>query len=84
MNHGLCKNCWWYKAIKGEGYKIVGRHFYRHDGEGVCYMHTCSPCLVTEEKYIVAGDSYCPDYCNRGRENKIMKMTLEEWLKGLK
>lgn len=80
MNHGLCKNCWWYKVTKGEGYKFVGNHLVRHSGEGICYMQTINPCSGIEERYITNGDSYCPDYCNREKTNKTDKLTLEEWL----
>ena len=83
MNHGRCKNCWWYKVTHGEGYKVIGARLVKHDGEGVCYMHTTSPCTDYEEKHIVKGDSYCPDYCNRERTNRKDKMTLEEWLENL-
>lgn len=84
MNHGRCKNCWWYKVTHGEGYKVVCGHLVKHEDEGVCYMHTTFPCTVYEEKHIVGGDSWCPDYCNRERTNKKDKMTLEEWLKNIK
>ena len=84
MNHGRCKNCWWYKVTHGEGYKVIGGRLVKHDGEGVCYMHTTFPTTDYEEKHFVQGGSWCPDYCNRERTNKKDKMTLEEWLKSIR
>jgi hypothetical protein len=84
MNHGRCKNCWWYKVTNVEGYKVIGKRLVKQEGEGICYMHTIYPCKDYEEKHIVSSHSWCPDYCNRERINKQDKMTLDEWLKGLK
>ena len=84
MNHGRCKNCWWYKMLHGDGYQVIGYRLYRNSGSGICYMHTVNPARDTEEPYHIGGDSWCPDYTNRERTNKSDKMTLDEWLESIK
>ena len=82
MNHGYCINCWWYKAMTNKHAFLASEGITTDWGKGRCYMHNAG----NEDEYgndykIVAGDCYCPDYCNRARGNKELKMTLEEWIK---
>lgn len=84
MNHGKCKNCWWYKMLHGDGYEIIANKVYKTDGNGICYMHTVNPGRDIEEPYHIDGDSWCPDYSNRERTNKRDKLTLDEWLNNLR
>ena len=84
MNHGRCKNCWWYKMLHGDGYQVIGYRLYRNSGSGICYMHTVNPARYIEEPSYIGGDSWCPDYTNRERTNKSDKMTLDEWLESIK
>jgi len=84
MNHGHCKNCWWYKTLHQEGYKLQNGRLVKSQGDGICYMHTVWPGMDIEEPHIVNCDSWCPDYCNRARTNKKDKLTLEEWLNDIK
>ena len=86
MNHGYCKNCWWWKVGEGLNFgntskefkelyeKITGREL--PTAFGFCYTQNSElgPCKVTRE------DSYCPDYTNRKKEEK-KNGTLEDWIK---
>ena len=64
MNHGQCKNCWWYWITTKTRHKLS-------PGEGFCLMQSS-----IYEPEIVSEDSYCPDYINRKKE----KETLETWI----
>lgn len=76
MNHGYCKNCWWYWPLTQGGYKIENFNVIQISGNGLCYMHNGSYDSYQEVKE----NSYCPDYCNRKKYNIINKQTLNEWL----
>lgn len=81
-NHGYCINCWWYKTLISRHLDLTPNGIKEDLGNGRCYMHNAG----NEDEYgndykIVTGDCYCPDYCNRARGNKELKMTLEEWIK---
>lgn len=68
MNHGYCKNCWWWDNKVAEVFKY-----------GKCYMHKGE-----NEPYTPAAeDGYCPDYTNRKKEEKKCG-TLEDWIKNAK
>lgn len=81
MNHGYCKNCWWYKSTVLQHYYFDGSgQLTKHPGGGRCYKHHAG----NEDEYgndykIVASDCYCPDYCNRKKEEKTSG-TLEDWI----
>ena len=76
MNHGYCINCWWYQVVKGRHYILTKDGFKEKLGNGKCYMFNSDEGNFTR----MEGDSYCPDYLNRKRGDKIQKMTLEQWL----
>lgn len=65
MNHGYCKNCWWWEPIK---FDLKEARWTL----GICW------CWKNQIRH----DSYCPDYCNRKREDK-KNGTLEEWIKNI-
>ena len=76
-NHGYCKNCWWYKETHTEKYAVLNGRIQRIDGSaGRCYMQNGDGTPYKE----VIGSSYCPDYINRKKGNRIGKQTLEEWI----
>lgn len=75
MNHGYCKNCWWWYLIKGQSYEISQGKLVEHEAHGICLMHSSISFF-----YHIGGSSYCPDYCNRNRVNKRDKQTLEQWI----
>jgi hypothetical protein len=83
MNHGKCKNCWWYKMMHDERYRIIANRIFKDESDGICYMFTVNPKTNAEIVYYVNGGSWCPDYTNRKRTNKSNKMTLDEWLNNL-
>ena len=66
MNHGYCKNCWWWEVIPTLCIEMNGK----------CHMHNgdTEPYTITKE------NSYCPDYTNRKKEEK-KSGTLEDWIK---
>ena len=68
MNHGCCKNCWWWKFYTHIGFK--NKEF------GKCYMQNSENGYFTYS----SEDEYCPDYVNRKKEEKKVG-TLDEWLK---
>ena len=76
MNHGYCKNCWWYFSIKVGGYKLEKGKIIPYIGNGYCYMHNGDKEPFKETKET----DYCPDYGNRKKYNIINKQTLEEWI----
>ena len=84
MNHGRCKNCWWYKMLHGDTYQVIGYRLIKTDGSGICYMHTVNPGTDIEEPSYIGGESWCPDYINRERYNRDGKQTLVEWLNEIK
>ena len=71
MNHGYCKNCWWWKmnlyiAIPGT--------------KGICYMQSRNVGIDGAEILVETKESdYCPDYTNRKKEEK-KSGTLKEWI----
>jgi len=67
MNHGYCKNCWWWDYWKSLGIKQT--RF------GKCYIHNGNhePYVTTSE------EGYCPDYVNRKKEEK-KSGTLKDWI----
>lgn len=77
MNHGKCINCWWYQAIHGRHFIPTMFGLKEKFGNGKCYMQNSDEGIFTR----VEGDSYCPDYLNRGKGDRIQRMTLDEWLK---
>lgn len=68
MNHGRCKNCWWWDS----GYSMLPT-FEAMNGR--CYMQGGN---ITRE------DSYCSDYVNREKETKKCGETLMDWRKSIK
>ena len=59
MNHGYCKNCWWWK-----------RHLSLAipQTRGICYMQSRNiDCPCAEIFHETPEDTYCPDYINRKR-----------------
>ena len=70
MNHGYCKNCWWLEETNPKFAIITSDGLKEFPCEGLCWMHGG----------MVNGDSYCPDYCNRKKEEK-KSGTLEDWIK---
>ena len=80
MNHGLCINCWWYKAMKDRHWIFTAKGALENLGNGKCYMHNGGNDVDADYK-LVDGGCYCPDYCNRKRGNREFGMTLDEWIK---
>ena len=86
MNHGYCKNCWWWECRENLHFGNISKEFKeiweRQKGKpfpttfGHCYMENSDlgPFKVTRE------DCYCPDYTNRKKEEK-KSGTLEDWIK---
>lgn len=88
MNHGYCKNCWWWKCESAihpskisKEYRevwesLTDKPFPKSDGK--CYMQNSNagPYKVTKE------DDYCQDYTNRKKEEKKYG-TLDEFIKTL-
>ena len=72
MNHGYCKNCWWWKRHSPVAIPWA---------KGACYMQSRNIGIAGAEflKYTREID-YCPDYVNRKAEEK-RNGTLENWLK---
>lgn len=59
MNHGRCKNCWWW-----------GRHpsLAIPQTRGICYMQSRNTDCPGAEVFHESGENeYCPDYINRKR-----------------
>lgn len=83
MNHGYCTNCWWYKVMEAKHIVFIPNYGLKENwGHGRCYMHNSGEKDEYGNDYTnVVGRDYCPDYCNRNRENRKSKMTLEEWIK---
>ena len=75
-NHGWCKNCWWYKEIQGERWCATKLGLANLSGYGLCYMHRENETPYSKKD----SNSYCPDYVNRGKEEKRGHETLEEWI----
>lgn len=71
MNHGYCKNCWWWDVYKSITIPQV---------KGACYMQSKN-IDVPGAEYIreTKATDYCPDYTNRKKEEK-KSGTLENWL----
>ena len=76
MNHGRCKNCWWYKELQGENWRVTGAGLMKNAGHGLCYMHKDNDTPYTEKD----GDSYCWDFTSRKKELRSGFETLEEWM----
>ncbi len=72
MNHGKCKNCWWYWFIRGTQYKLCQGKLTSFPGHGICFMHS-----TKYKPHRMDEDSWCPDYINYKKE----KMKLEDWIK---
>ena len=60
MNHGYCKNCWWNKETKPKFTIVTSEGLKEFPSEGKCFMHN----------KMVNGNSYCPDYTNKKKEEK--------------
>ena len=77
MNHGYCKNCWWWLADQKPCYGVVNGRICRISPEkGKCYMQNSDEGSFK----ITGGNAYCPDYVNRKKEEK-KNGTLEEWIR---
>ena len=86
MNHGYCKNCWWWRcesnvhpANISKEFKTVwellnDKPFPRVWGD--CHMQLGENVL----EHRTMEDSWCPDYINRKKEEK-KSGTLEDWIK---
>ena len=84
MNHGYCKNCWWWKCdgkptnVPKE-WKTVWEVLNNKPFpvcSGRCWMRLGDGEMVTMTKET----DYCPDYINRKKEEK-KNGTLENWIK---
>ena len=84
MNHGYCKNCWWWKRFSGDEKDTPANpdlgvlYLVLQPSYGRCWMQIGDGELVrmTHEK------NYCLDYVNRKKEEK-KSGTLEDWVKTL-
>ena len=85
MNHGYCKNCWWWKYAHSfyntpSPNPITNLVYLSKEtevgGVGKCYMQNSDAGPYT----ITTGNSYCLDYINRKKEEK-KSGTLEEWIR---
>lgn len=80
MNHGRCKNCWWWKVTRGCRYELDKNGLTYIKAKGVCYCWSYnvgdkgSEILSDQEE-----DGYCPDYWNRKKGEKEMG-TLDAWI----
>lgn len=76
MNHGYCKNCWWYKESQKRRLISVPIGV-----KGICYMQSKNVGIEGAEllKEVTSVD-YCPDYINRAKEVKYGGKTLDEWI----
>lgn len=71
MNHGYCKNCWWWK--RHLSLTIV-------QDKGICYMQSKNIDIPGAEFFKETNEnSYCPDYTNRKKQEK-KNGTLEKWI----
>lgn len=81
MNHGHCKNCWWWKwshpLFDTTNLLNLAKEL-EIGGVGKCYMQNGDDATYA----ITRGDSYCPDYVNRKKEEKRAG-TLDEFIKTL-
>ena len=71
MNHGYCKNCWWWK-----------RHLSITIpwAKGICYMQSKNIDIPGAEYFHETKEiDYCPDYINRKKEEK-KSGTLNDWI----
>ena len=82
MNHGYCKNCWWWDKCykpsdKDQASAIIERFFKNPEPPlyGRCWMKIGDGELVT----MTPETSYCRDYINRKKEER-KNGTLERWL----
>lgn len=80
MNHGRCKNCWWYLQTEPPKWTPTKWSLILKPCGGRCYMHVGSDGVPYT---MMDGASYCPDYINRKRGDKEQGMTLSDWIKGL-
>ena len=86
MNHGYCKNCWWWECKAAIHPSNISKEFKTvwellNDKpfpvcSGRCWMHVGDGEMVTMTKET----DYCPDYTNRKKEEK-KSGTLEDWIK---
>ena len=79
MNHGYCKNCWWFKFITNQEFAFGndGR-LQRVLRRGQCWMHDSDKGHYKETDE----NSYCPDYTNRKKKVAGMK-SVDEFIKSL-
>lgn len=77
MNHGYCKNCWWWHQVKSHSWTIENASLVEHKAHGICLMHSNTICDFYDH---ANEDGYCPDYTNRKRTNREQKLTLEQWM----
>lgn len=71
MNHGHCKTCWWWQP------DLV--LLYTGDLEpshGICWFQSYGDDIERTQS-----SSWCPDWCNRGKETKESGRTLADWFK---
>ena len=72
MNHGYCKNCWWWKQHLSITTPCT---------KGICYMQSKNVGIDDAELLHETRESdYCPDYINRKKEEKT-NGTLNDWIK---
>ena len=75
MNHGRCKNCWWWKLVSVtlnaplSTNPLVNLAFLaKQKNRGICYMQSINVDIPGAEIFHeTPEDSYCPDYINRKR-----------------
>ena len=75
-NHGHCKDCWWYEVTNKPCSLVIKGALVEKEGNGNCYMNKGDNEQFTEVK----DSSYCLDYCNREKEEKINGI-LADWKK---
>jgi hypothetical protein len=81
MNHGYCKNCWWWQRLSEVKKETPANHCLNtlrpilQPTYGRCWMQIGDGEFfkLTDE------DNYCPDYANRKKEER-KNGTLERWL----
>ena len=88
MNHGYCKNCWWWKGESvvpqvSKEFKNIWESLNNKKYptvKGVCYMQSKNIGIPGAEFLKETTESeYCPDYVNRKKEEKE-NGTLENWI----
>ena len=81
MNHGYCKNCFWFlPGTEEDAIDIETGESSRVSNPGYCYMHNgdLGPYKCVRER------CYCPDYTNRKKGEREFKTNLQEWIKSIR